>query len=83
MPMVTFAGKISLVDTVEKAADALAYLRTQSRVGFDTETRPSFRKGQMNEVALMQVATLDRAFLFRLNNIGIDLSGISCRTGTY
>ncbi|HJE38756.1 MAG: 3'-5' exonuclease [Candidatus Amulumruptor caecigallinarius] len=72
MPMVTFAGKISLVDTVEKAADALAYLRTQSRVGFDTETRPSFRKGQMNEVALMQVATLDRAFLFRLNNIGID-----------
>lgn len=72
MPMVTFAGDISLVNTPEDAAKALEYLKTQRRVGFDTETRPSFRKGHMNEVALMQVSTLDRAYLFRLNNIGID-----------
>lgn len=72
MPMVTFPGDISLVDTPEKAADALECLRAQPRVGFDTETRPSFRKGHMNEVALMQVATQDRAFLFRLNSIGIE-----------
>lgn len=72
MPMVTFAGDISLVNTPEEAAEALEYLKTQPRVGFDTETRPSFRKGHMNEVALMQVSTLDRTFLFRLNNIGID-----------
>lgn len=72
MPMVTFPGDISLVNTPEEADAAMQYLKTQPRVGFDTETRPSFRKGHMNEVALMQVSTLDRAFLFRLNNIGLE-----------
>lgn len=72
MPMVAFPGDISLVNTPEEADAAMQYLKTQPRVGFDTETRPSFRKGHMNEVALMQVSTLDRAFLFRLNNIGLD-----------
>lgn len=46
MPMVTFAGKISLVDTVEKAADALAYLRTQSRVGLTRRHALRFAKGK-------------------------------------
>lgn len=72
MPAASFPGDINMVTTAEEAADALSYLRTQARVGFDTETRPSFRKGHMNEVALMQVSTLDRAYLFRLNTIGID-----------
>lgn len=72
MPMVTFHGDITLVNTPEEAEAAMKYIMMQPRVGFDTETRPSFRKGHMNEVALLQVATLDRAFLFRLNNIGID-----------
>jgi ribonuclease D len=40
-------------------------------VGVDTETRPSFKRGQMHKVALLQVSTLDTCFLFRLNRIGM------------
>ena len=40
-------------------------------MGVDTETRPSFKKGKVNSVALLQVATSDTCFLFRLNRIGI------------
>ncbi|MCK4700524.1 MAG: 3'-5' exonuclease domain-containing protein 2, partial [Bacteroidales bacterium] len=36
-------------------------------LGFDTETRPSFRKGPNNRIALLQLATDDDAFLFRIN----------------
>ena len=43
----------------------------RDRVGVDTETRPSFRKGMVNQVALLQVATADTCFLFRLNRIGL------------
>jgi ribonuclease D len=39
-------------------------------LGFDTETRPSFKKGSSNGVALIQLATHDICFLFRLNIIG-------------
>lgn len=40
-------------------------------LGIDTETRPSFKKGKTNKVALLQVATEDTCFLFRLNRIGV------------
>lgn len=43
----------------------------QTIVGIDTETRPSFRKGLVHQVALLQVSTLDICFLFRLNMIGL------------
>jgi ribonuclease D len=43
----------------------------QPILGFDTETRPAFKKGQMHQVALLQVATHDTCFLFRLNKTGL------------
>lgn len=72
MPLVTYAGDIKVISTAEDASAALAEIMTHPRVGFDTETKPSFRKGRMNEVALMQVSTEQCAYLFRLNLIGID-----------
>ncbi|KAA6333800.1 Ribonuclease D [termite gut metagenome] len=35
-------------------------------LGFDTETRPSFMKGRVNRVALLQLSTKHHAYLFRL-----------------
>ena len=46
-------------------------------LGVDTETRPAFRKGQVNKVALLQVSTDDTCFLFRLNRIGLPDSVVS------
>lgn len=71
MPTVKFEGGIQVVDTIEKARVALRELSRAGVVGFDTETRPSFRKGKLHKVALMQLATDDFCFLFRLNKLGM------------
>ena len=71
LPRVLFEGRI-IVDFTERDADkAVDYLMKQELLGFDTETRPSFKKGQLFQVALLQVATHDTCFLFRLNRIGL------------
>lgn len=71
MERVVFLGRIEVVDTLEKCERAIRILKTCPHVGFDTETRPSFHKGQSHNVALMQISTSEVCYLFRLNRIGI------------
>lgn len=70
---VLFGGRIITVLSPSEAERAVAFLERQERVGIDTETRPSFAKGHVNKVALLQVSTLDTCFLFRLNMTGLTL----------
>ena len=70
LPPETFKGKIYVVDSAHNVDRAVNRLLRASLLGFDTETKPSFQKGQTNKVALMQLATEDECFLFRLNKIG-------------
>jgi len=67
----SFQGDIVLIDGPELLAGAVKELKKEKFLGFDTETRPAFRKGVSHEVSLLQLATLDNAFLFRLNHIGL------------
>ena len=71
LPLSVFEGKIHLVEKVEQLTDAVNYLNKQPILGFDTETRPTFKKGQNHQVALLQLSTADEAFLFRTNLIGL------------
>ena len=71
LPRVIFEGRIVVVVSEKEAAKAVDFLLTQPILGIDTETRPSFKKGRINQVALLQVATYDVCFLFRLNLIGM------------
>ncbi|MDE6269727.1 MAG: 3'-5' exonuclease domain-containing protein 2 [Muribaculaceae bacterium] len=71
MPAEVLEGNITLVDTPQALADALADLSKQTIVGFDTETKPSFKKGCVNKVALMQLSTETQNYLIRLNRLGI------------
>ncbi|MBO7581727.1 MAG: 3'-5' exonuclease domain-containing protein 2 [Bacteroidaceae bacterium] len=71
LPCVHFKGRIIVIFTEKEADKAVDYLMKQSVLGFDTETRPTFKKGQSHQVALLQVATHDTCFLFRLNKIGV------------
>lgn len=66
-----FKGRIVLVQTAATALKAIRFLMEQPIVGFDTETRPSFKKGQIHKVALIQLSTPDTCFLIRLNRLGI------------
>ncbi|MBD5328010.1 MAG: 3'-5' exonuclease domain-containing protein 2 [Muribaculaceae bacterium] len=66
-----YTGRIEMVQTPAAAVKAMRYLMDQPIVGFDTETRPNFRKGDNHKVALMQLSTPDICFLIRLNRLGI------------
>lgn len=70
LPPVEFAGAITVVSEPEDVAAAVDFLRSQDVVGFDTETKPNFKKGMTNKVSLIQVSTEDHSYLFRLNKIG-------------
>ena len=71
MPKVQFPGRVSVIYTETEANKAVEFLKSQSIVGVDTETRPSFKKGTSHKVALLQISTTDTCFLFRLNQIGM------------
>lgn len=71
LPIEIFEGSIVVIDTEQAATDAVKQLMGESQVGFDTETKPSFKKGKTYSIALMQLATEDVCYLFRLSVIGI------------
>lgn len=71
LPTVTFPGKTVVVMSESEAEKAVHLLLSQDILGVDTETRPSFKKGETHMVSLLQVSTSDVCFLFRLNHIGI------------
>lgn len=70
LPLGQFEGEIYLVNKVDEVEEVVDFLETQSILGFDTETKPAFRKGVINPVSLLQLSTKTQAFLFRLNDIG-------------
>lgn len=66
-----FKDEIILVDDLKTFHEVFPKLNGAKVLGFDTETRPNFKKGRKNEVSLIQLATADLAILFRINKIGI------------
>lgn len=80
LPVQTFDGEIIVIDHIQKAQSAIRYLSTQNALGFDTETKPSFKRGVAHKVALMQLSSEEVCYLFRLNRIGYpdELEDIIC-----
>ena len=71
LPPVLFEGRVIVIHSLSDVEKAVNYLKGFPILGFDTETRPSFSRGRMYDVSLMQVSTDDTCFLFRLNYIGM------------
>jgi ribonuclease D len=71
--LIFFEGETIVVENPETCAEAVAYLSNQEILGFDTETRPAFNReeSQNRKVALLQLSDDKRAYLFRLNIIGL------------
>ncbi len=74
LPKAAFPGKIYVIGTETEAEKAVAYLSSQKILGIDSETRPSFVKGQSHKVALLQISSDENCFLFRLNQTGLTKS---------
>lgn len=66
-----FKGEIILVDDLKTFYEVFPRLLGSDLLGFDTETRPTFKKGRKNSVSLIQLSTEYLACLFRINKIGI------------
>jgi ribonuclease D len=66
-----FDGKIILIEDTERLLDIIDELGRCKILGFDTETRPSFKKGRINKVALLQLSCRKKTYLIRLNKTGM------------
>lgn len=72
MPAARFDGRIVVVDREEQVDAACRDLGSCDVIGFDTETRPSFKAGVSHKVSLLQLSTNKTCYLFRLNRIRLD-----------
>lgn len=69
LPALNFGGKVVVVDCEEQIEAACRDLASHKILGFDTETRPSFKAGISYKVSLLQISTPSCCYLFRLNKI--------------
>ena len=71
LPLRAFSGKVTLITDASKLAAAVKEIEKHDVLGFDTETRPSFKRGQSFKVALLQLAVPNKVFLFRIHQTGL------------
>ncbi len=70
LPMLAYEGEVLLVQTEGELSRALNSLRGETLLGFDTESRPSFKKGKVYPTSLVQLAGSKLVVLIRLNHVG-------------
>ena len=68
LPLTYYEGKIVLIQDPDKIIEAVEEINQHKVIGFDTETRPTFTKGQFYHISLIQLAIPDKVFLFRINH---------------
>jgi ribonuclease D len=72
LPLGAFEGKVFLIEHTDDFREIFSEINQHKVVGFDTETKPVFVRGQQNKVALMQIALPDKVFLIRINKTGVE-----------
>ncbi len=71
LPLKTFDGKTVVISDPRQLPKAIKEIEKHDVVGFDTETRPAFKRGQFYQVSLLQLAVPKKAYLIRLNHTGV------------
>lgn len=71
LPLLKFDGESVVITSKGEVENVFSELRDAPFVGFDTETKPNFVKGNINDVALIQLATETKSFLIRINRTGL------------
>jgi ribonuclease D len=74
LPIRRYEGEVQVVAAPAEAERALADILQEGVVGFDTETRPAFRKGEMHLPSLVQVATARAVYLFQLQKMDLSIA---------
>ncbi len=71
LPMQAYEGPVYLFNTPDEAETAAQQLLKETLLGFDTETRPAFRKGESYDPSLLQLATDNEVYLFQIQQCGL------------
>lgn len=71
LPRAEYPGRIVVVNDRQDLEQWLPLLLREPIVGFDTETKPTFKKGQSSNMALLQLATAEVALLIRVQQVGL------------
>lgn len=72
LPLKQFEGKVTVIEDPDHVSEIVERLQKEKAIGFDTETKPSFKKGVSHDISLLQLSTKDEAYLFRLPNTGFN-----------
>ncbi|MDL2330931.1 3'-5' exonuclease domain-containing protein 2 [Odoribacter sp. OttesenSCG-928-A06] len=70
LPLCAYEGDIVVIDTPDGVEEAVNQLAGFKLLGFDTETKPAFKKGEYHDVSLLQLASDKGVYLFRLHKCG-------------
>ena len=70
LDLIQFEGPIKLIDSIEAFEREIPFMAREPILGIDTETRPSFKKGIMYPTSLIQLSTLEQAWILRVSRIG-------------
>ena len=71
LPLFKYEGKTIIAATEAQIDKAIFEIEAHEIVGFDTESKPTFKKGQFNHVALVQISVPEKVYLLRINQVGI------------
>lgn len=70
LDLIQYEGPICVIDSEEGFQKEIERIKQEEVLGFDTETRPSFKKGKVYPTSLIQISSLDRAWIIRVNRLG-------------
>jgi len=70
LQLIQYEGPIHVIDSLEAFEQEIERIMMEPVLGFDTETRPSFKKGKVYPTSLIQISSLEQAWILRVNRIG-------------
>ena len=71
LPIIRFEGEVKVVNDASAAAKIIKKLSKERMLGFDTESKPSFKPGVSHPISLIQISTLKTSYLFQVNGNGL------------
>ena len=70
LELIQYEGPIHVIDSMETFDEEIEQIEQEQILGFDTETRPSFKKGKVYPTSLIQISSLEKAWILRVNRFG-------------
>lgn len=67
LPFKEYDGEIIVINSLKAFTEVIEELEQEEALGFDTETKPSFKRGENNSIAILQLSTKDKAYIFQLH----------------